>query len=59
MSRYRVRFHLFLRSFRYIPTGIAYAVWSGIGIILISLLAWWAHGQRLNLLYRPACFYSW
>lgn len=39
-------------SLRYIPSGIAYAIWSGIGIILISLLAWWVHGQRLNLAVR-------
>ncbi len=33
----------------YIPTGIAYAIWSGVGIVLISLLSWGFFGQRLDL----------
>src|SRR5581483_2247820 len=32
-----------------VPTGIAYAIWSGIGIILIALLAWLVRGQALDL----------
>ncbi|RDA15189.1 hypothetical protein DTL37_29190 [Escherichia coli] len=31
------------------PTGIAYAIWSGVGIVLISLLSWGFFGQRLDL----------
>lgn len=31
-----------------IPTGIAYAIWSGVGIVLITALAWAIHGQRLD-----------
>ncbi|EEW1137941.1 TPA: SMR family multidrug efflux protein EmrE, partial [Escherichia coli] len=31
------------------PTGIAYAIWSGVGIVLISLLSWGLFGQRLDL----------
>ena len=30
------------------PTGIAYAIWSGVGIILISLIAWLVFGQSLD-----------
>ncbi|HGT5418881.1 TPA: SMR family transporter, partial [Escherichia coli] len=29
--------------------GIAYAIWSGVGIVLISLLSWGLFGQRLDL----------
>ncbi|MFP8836082.1 DMT family transporter [Hydrogenophaga sp. XSHU_21] len=32
-----------------IPLGIAYAVWSGLGIVLITLLAWAFYGQRIDL----------
>ncbi len=32
-----------------IPVGIAYAVWSGIGIVLITVAAWILYGQRLDL----------
>lgn len=28
---------------------IAYAIWSGVGIVLISLLSWGFFGQRLDL----------
>jgi len=28
--------------------GIAYAVWSGIGVVLISLAGWWMYGQQLD-----------
>ncbi|MGS6551030.1 SMR family transporter [Escherichia coli] len=28
---------------------IAYAIWSGVGIVLISLLSWGLFGQRLDL----------
>lgn len=31
------------------PTGVAYAIWSGAGIVLISLASWLFHGQRLDL----------
>ncbi len=31
-----------------IPTGVAYAIWSGVGIVLITALAWLVHGQRLD-----------
>ena len=34
---------------RAIPIGIAYAVWSGVGIILISVVAYFLHGQKLDL----------
>lgn len=32
-----------------IPVGIAYAVWSGLGTVLITLIAWVLHGQKLDL----------
>lgn len=34
-------------TLRTIPVGVAYAIWSGVGIIMISLLAWWIHNQNL------------
>ncbi|AEL07598.1 quaternary ammonium compound-resistance protein [Xanthomonas campestris pv. raphani 756C] len=34
---------------RVIPVGTAYALWSGAGIVLISLVAWLVHDQRLDL----------
>lgn len=31
-----------------VPTGVAYAIWSGVGIVLISLIAWLVLGQSLD-----------
>ncbi len=35
-------------TFRIIPMGIAYAIWSGLGIVLISSVGWVVFGQRLD-----------
>ncbi|MGN6099303.1 MAG: DMT family transporter [Bosea sp. (in: a-proteobacteria)] len=35
-------------TLRTIPVGIAYAIWSGIGIVLISLIALVLFGQKLD-----------
>jgi small multidrug resistance pump len=31
-----------------IPVGIAYAVWSGIGVTLVALIGWLVFGQKLD-----------
>ncbi|WDK30163.1 SMR family transporter [Xanthomonas campestris] len=46
---YAVAFYCLAATLRVIPVGIAYALWSGAGIVLISLVAWLVHGQRLDL----------
>lgn len=45
---YMVAFYLLSLTLRTIPTGVAYAIWSGAGIVLISLVAWLFQGQRLD-----------
>jgi small multidrug resistance pump len=35
-------------TLRTIPTGIAYAIWSGVGIVLITCIAWLFQGQKLD-----------
>jgi small multidrug resistance pump len=35
-------------ALRTLPTGIAYAIWCGVGIVLIALLAWVIQGQKLD-----------
>jgi small multidrug resistance pump len=35
-------------TLRTLPTGIAYAIWSGVGIVLVSMIAWIGYGQRLD-----------
>lgn len=50
---YATSFYLLSLIFRVLPIGIVYALWSGLGICLISAIAWIMLGQRLDL---PALF---
>ncbi|MEH3099582.1 DMT family transporter [Sphingomonas adhaesiva] len=45
---YATAFYCLSLALRTIPTGIAYAIWSGVGIVLITAWAWWADDQRLD-----------
>jgi small multidrug resistance pump len=46
---YMVAFYCLSLSLRTIPLGIVYAVWSGSGVALISLIGWLVYGQVLDL----------
>jgi multidrug transporter EmrE-like cation transporter len=46
---YAISFYAMSLALEAIPVGIAYAVWSGIGIVLITVAAWILYGQRLDL----------
>jgi small multidrug resistance pump len=46
---YLVAFYFLSLTLRTIPVGIAYAIWSGIGIALIALIGWVFYGQSLDL----------
>lgn len=45
---YAVSFYFLSLTLRVLPTGIAYAIWSGVGVIVISLIGWLYMGQALN-----------
>lgn len=46
---YGSAFYFLSLALKTIPMGIAYAIWSGIGIVLISLAGWIVYGQKLDL----------
>jgi small multidrug resistance pump len=46
---YAIAFYFLSYTLRVIPVGIAYAVWSGLGIVLISLVGYFVFGQKLDL----------
>ena len=46
---YGVAFYLLSLTLREMPVGIAYAIWSGVGIVLVSLAAVLLFGQKLDL----------
>lgn len=46
---YGSAFYFLSLALKAIPMGIAYAIWSGIGIVLVSLAGWLVYGQKLDL----------
>ncbi len=46
---YLLAFYLLSLTLRTIPVGVAYAIWSGVGIVLIALSGWLFLGQSLDL----------
>lgn len=49
VAGYGVAFYCLAQVLKTIPMGVAYAVWSGLGIVLIALVGWLVHGQRLDV----------
>lgn len=49
VTGYGVAFYFLSLTLRSIPVGIAYAVWSGVGIVLVSILGWVFYDQKLNV----------
>lgn len=45
---YLIAFYCLSLTLRTIPVGVAYAIWSGAGIVLVSLIAWLGFGQKLD-----------
>ncbi len=46
---YGLSFYFLSLTLETLPVGIAYAVWSGVGLLLITAVAWVAYGQTLDL----------
>ena len=45
---YSVAFYFMTISLRVLPVGIMYAIWSGVGMVLVSLLGWFMYKQALD-----------
>jgi small multidrug resistance pump len=46
---YCIAFYCLSLTLRDVPTGIACAIWSGVGIVLIAAVSWAFQGQRLDM----------
>ncbi len=46
---YALAFWLLSLALRVMPVGVVYAIWSGLGIVLIALIGLVVFGQRLDL----------
>ena len=45
---YGLSFHFLSLTLRSVPLGIAYAIWSGVGVALVSLAGWVIYHQSLD-----------
>ena len=46
---YSASFYLMALALKVIPVGIAYAIWSGVGILMIAIIGFAVFGQKLDL----------
>lgn len=46
---FAIAFYFLSLTLKYMPVGIMYAMWSGLGIVLIAIIGWLVFGQRLDL----------
>jgi multidrug transporter EmrE-like cation transporter len=49
VAGYAVAFYCLSLVLENIPVGVAYAIWSGLGIVLITIAAFVMYGQRIDL----------
>lgn len=45
---YVLAFYCLSMALRTIPVGVAYAIWCGIGIVLVTAIAWVVYDQKLD-----------
>jgi multidrug transporter EmrE-like cation transporter len=48
VAGYGVSFFFLSLALKSIPVGIAYAVWAGVGVALVTAIAWILYGQKLD-----------
>lgn len=46
---YIIAFYCLSMTLRTIPVGIAYGIWCGVGIVCVSIIAYFVYGQKLDL----------
>jgi len=49
IGSYVVAFYALMLCFRTMPVSIAYAIWCGLGIVLVALLGWGLFGEKLDI----------
>lgn len=45
---YLLSFYFLSLTLKAIPIGIAYAIWAGLGIVLLAVVGWVVYGQQLD-----------
>lgn len=46
---YGIAFYLLALALKFMPVGVVYAIWSGMGIVFIAMIGFVVFGQRLDL----------
>lgn len=46
---YSVAFYCLSLTLKVIPVGVTYAIWSGVGVVLVSLAGWLFYKQSLDI----------
>lgn len=46
---YLISFYCLSVALKTIPVGVAYAIWAGLGIVLVAGISWLLYGQKLDL----------
>ncbi|WP_010138627.1 SMR family transporter [Oceanicola sp. S124] len=46
---YAASFYFLSLTLRHMPVGVVYALWSGLGIVLIAVIGYLVFGQKLDL----------
>lgn len=46
---YAIAFFCLSLTMRHIPMGLVYAIWSGVGVVLITIAGWLLFGEKLDL----------
>ena len=46
---YGVSFYCLSLSLKVIPVGLAYAIWAGVGVAVVTLIGWAVYGQKLDV----------
>lgn len=49
VAGYGAAFYFMTLSLRVLPVGIMYAIWAGVGIVLVALLGWAVYRQPLDI----------
>lgn len=46
---YSLSFYFLSLTLRSVPIGVAYAIWSGVGLTLVTLIGWLVFNQKLDV----------
>lgn len=49
VTGYAAAFFFLSLTLKSLSVGVAYAIWSGVGIVLIAAIGWLAFGQKLDM----------